>query len=586
MAGPTDATSPGWSKWDLVAAAAILVAAALLLRCAWTIYPVCGAWLDDSIYLATSKALAEGHGYRHLWLPTEPYQTKYPIFWPLVLAPVWWLTSALDRAVDLAQVLTVGLWTVGCGVTYVLLRHRLGLPWWLAGTVVVAAMVNPRTLDLVAAPMAEPLYLVATMTALLLATAGERRQALGATLAGLAAAAACLTRSVGITVVVAVVVGYVARRRWREAGLALVGPLIVLGAWNLWQRHAHASNAANPANAIYEYDLGYQSWILLDQAARVAWMNTADVLVSTLELLGSLPAPLIDGRLAPAQPFAWSVYVPAMMLAVLIIVGWLAVLRARTAPIQLYLAAYLALILVWPFSMRRFLVPLLPLFVAGLLLGVAWLVAALAAGRAHGVATPGRRRWDLRRAWDSDVLHTATFIIGGLLILPGTVTLVRAQAHPRITQEFARREAAAELIVRRTPEDAVVTLRDGALFYLRTGRKCVPTILTYDPIKLYYAEGRRWSSAGRYLSPAGVMYDEQNLRENLLRWLDSSGASYVMSYPDLDALVRCLDELTRRLPGRLVPVGVTDVSRYRLPGSTGPDPPPDVLLRYIRPTGG
>ncbi|MBK9128588.1 MAG: hypothetical protein IPM13_12440 [Phycisphaerales bacterium] len=583
MAGPTDATSRGWSRWDLVAAAAIVVAAALLLRCAWTTHPVCGAWLDDSIYLATSKALAEGHGYRHLWLPTEPYQTKYPILWPLVLAPVWWLTSDLERAVDFAQALTVALWTIGCGLSYVLLRRQFELPWWLAGTAVVAAIVNPRTLDLVAAPMAEPLFLVTTTAALLLGTA-DRRPIASAGLAGLAAAAACLTRSVGLAALAAVLLGYVVRRRWRDAGVALIAPLIVLGGWNLWQRHAHASNSANPANAIYEYDLGYQSWILLDQAARVAWMNTADVLVSTLELLGSLPSPLIDGRLAPGQSFAWSVYVPAIVLALLIIAGWLAVLRARTAPVQLYLAAYVALILVWPFSMRRFLVPLLPLLVAGLLLGIAWLVA-LAAGRARGAATPGRRRWDLLGAWESDLLRTATFIIAGLLILPGTVTLALAKAHPGLTQEFARREAAAELIVRRTPEDAVVTLRDGAFFYLRTGRKCVPTILTYDPVKLYYAEGRRWSSAARYLSPQGLEYDEQNIRENLLRWIDGSGASYVMSYPDLDSLARCLDELTRRLPGRLVPVGVTDVSRYRLPGSAGPDPPPDVLLRYIRPTG-
>src|SRR5918993_349835 len=47
-----------------------------------------GYYHDDAIYVVTAKALAEGRGYRHLHLPEEPVQTKYPVVLPALLALV------------------------------------------------------------------------------------------------------------------------------------------------------------------------------------------------------------------------------------------------------------------------------------------------------------------------------------------------------------------------------------------------------------------------------------------------------------------------------------------------------------------
>ncbi len=53
---------------------------------------IAGLYHDDGIYLACSKSLATGQGYRIISLPEQPYQTKYPILFSLLLAPVWWIS--------------------------------------------------------------------------------------------------------------------------------------------------------------------------------------------------------------------------------------------------------------------------------------------------------------------------------------------------------------------------------------------------------------------------------------------------------------------------------------------------------------
>ena len=57
----------------LLTMTALLVA----VRIVW-LPSIAGIYVDDGIYLATGKALADGQGYRHIELPGEPYQTKYP----------------------------------------------------------------------------------------------------------------------------------------------------------------------------------------------------------------------------------------------------------------------------------------------------------------------------------------------------------------------------------------------------------------------------------------------------------------------------------------------------------------------------
>src|SRR5947207_2072128 len=74
------------------------------VRLGWTILPILfagilyvlaldgnqlGFYQDDGIYAVTAKSIADGSGYRIISLPGEPYQTKYPPVFPILLSTVW-----------------------------------------------------------------------------------------------------------------------------------------------------------------------------------------------------------------------------------------------------------------------------------------------------------------------------------------------------------------------------------------------------------------------------------------------------------------------------------------------------------------
>ncbi len=67
---------------------------ALLCLCLFGLYwavalraPIAvGLWQDDAVYVATARSLAEGNGYRHIQMPGQPLQTRYPILYPAMLS--------------------------------------------------------------------------------------------------------------------------------------------------------------------------------------------------------------------------------------------------------------------------------------------------------------------------------------------------------------------------------------------------------------------------------------------------------------------------------------------------------------------
>ena len=59
-----------------------------------------GLWQDDAIYVGTAKSLAEGTGYRHIELASEPLQTKYPFLYPAILALVFWVSPGSRPGAD------------------------------------------------------------------------------------------------------------------------------------------------------------------------------------------------------------------------------------------------------------------------------------------------------------------------------------------------------------------------------------------------------------------------------------------------------------------------------------------------------
>jgi hypothetical protein len=125
----------------------VLLALVPATRLAWLArdMPHLGHFHDDSIYLVSAKSLAEGHGYRILSLPAEPFQTKYPPLWPLILAAIWKIAPHFPENLKWEMALTwlmlplfVGLawrWFRAAGLSFqtrVALCAVLALNPWMA----------------------------------------------------------------------------------------------------------------------------------------------------------------------------------------------------------------------------------------------------------------------------------------------------------------------------------------------------------------------------------------------------------------------------------------------------------------------
>src|SRR5690606_22372664 len=105
--------------------------------------PVVGAMNDDGVYVALGKAIAEGRGYRSMYLPGDPVQVRYPPALPAVLAVLWRVGGSLDAVVSLALTLNAALLAGTAALLYGFGRTRLGLHPGLA----IAFAVAPFFLD-------------------------------------------------------------------------------------------------------------------------------------------------------------------------------------------------------------------------------------------------------------------------------------------------------------------------------------------------------------------------------------------------------------------------------------------------------
>src|SRR6266567_4558667 len=100
-----------YGRWICMARRALAAAMLVVLlipaaHLAWVArdMPHLGHLHDDSIYWVAAKSLAQGHGYRILSLPQQPFETKYPPLFALALSLIWRLNPQFPENLQLATV--------------------------------------------------------------------------------------------------------------------------------------------------------------------------------------------------------------------------------------------------------------------------------------------------------------------------------------------------------------------------------------------------------------------------------------------------------------------------------------------------
>jgi hypothetical protein len=313
---------------------------------------------DDARYLILAQSLRE-FGYHDLYRVSQPLHTLYPPGYPLLL--LTWGTVFGDSFATHVM-LNVLLSGAALALLFAALK-RLTSPG-VALLCLVPLVANPLLVSRAGSLRSEPMYMFFSLLALwALARAHPGVRAL--VLAGGAALLAAAARINGLTLVAAIGLAWLFKRRFKAFAVLAAVSVLTMGTSLVW--------AALTPEALPESS--YVGDVLRGRAdprstAEILWARTGlrawRVFVETLR--AALPLPSISGT-----PVDNLVLTGAMIVSLLAgIVVWL----RRWTEASLYLLLYFLSLFTWPFVRPRFVEPILPLLVPAVVLGAAALAGA------------------------------------------------------------------------------------------------------------------------------------------------------------------------------------------------------------------
>jgi hypothetical protein len=416
-------------------------------------WPV-GVFQDDGLYVILAKSLATGEGYRFLNLPGAPNATHYPPGYPAFLAVLWKLYPDFPGNVTLfkfANAALIGLATA-LVCRFAMTRMALGSGAALAAAILFTACTPVLLLSVMV--MSEPLFLAVLLASLLLAErAADTPTVRNVVVAAMAGALLAHVRTLGLLVIPALAIVLLMRRQWRAASVAVATGAAAMGPWQLWVRN-HAHEVPALFSGKYGDYFGWWSEAVRADGTGFLW-GTAMHNVRALAAYG-LEATASGG-------FPTVVRYGAVAALAALLIGGLFRLATRAPVTASFVAAYLGVVLVWPFSPPRFLFGIWPLIGMACVMSAQWV-----AGGARGAPTAPRR------------LSRMVGALPAALLLAGYLTYnwlaVTGSAWDQLQKGVAdRAQPLAEWTVRHAPADAVLATDDDALMYLYTGRHAIPT---------------------------------------------------------------------------------------------------------------
>ncbi len=477
-----------------------------------------GVNYDDGIYVLVAKALAQGEGYRLTWLPVNLPAIKYPPVYPFSLVPFWLLSDSPETALG-AMKLANGVYIGLAAGLFVFLLSDLGivrLP--LAGVLALVGFASGSMMLVSSGLLSEPLYLVLLPLALwlidrLTPQSGHREVAIAAVAAGLVA----LTRMVGISLLVAMLLAVAFRCGRRRALTAVVASAVLVGPWFVFTLSAAGEI---PATLIPNYGSYAQLYLASIAGSPLAALDIVATNVGAL--LQTLGAKFMTGS-ALAQSLAGG------LLLVIALVGSRKLFRSVPATAS-YPWLYLAIVCVWSFPPFRFAFVLFPLLLALAAVGYQEMAALLVDGNAKRAGETRVRRG----------LVQAAPLIG--LIVIGYLAFREARALDRRVwdgSQILKSEVGAEVLnwvsTNTDPRD-VIAYEFDPLIALHTGRRAVPN--NYESVHVWYR---------RQTPPV----------EPLARLLRDMGVRYLAVRRDIPAVAEPIDALAGRYPNSLSLIHVT-----------------------------
>jgi hypothetical protein len=442
---------------------------------------------DGAGYAVLAEALRSGHSYREIDHPDQPPHAHYPPGYPVALALLWAVTG---RSVAAARV-----GSVVCTTAATLLAW-----WWLRGIypargaliLGVALAVNWTWIRAGGEVQSEPLFFLLQALALLSTVWAARWGSLrrGVVL-GLVLAACALTRHVGLCLALASGWELILRRRRATVVAAMATVAVLVAPWVIWLATVqHNTQVALLARGSLPARIASNAWFYV--------LRLPDQITGPLVEIGT-----VFGRSAA---LALVVMIWAVLASGVTIFGWL---RASRMPRRRLAARVplltLGLLLVWPFTEAgRFLIPLVPFLLVGMVEGMVGLAAVL------GLRRRTARPWAMGLVLAASIPYSAY-----------RLATDKAGAEQRAQADF---DAACAWIAQHGDHPGpVLTRQPGEVFWL-TGRRA---LLPPD-------DERAIDQAVDHYGVAYLFVDEQRYAQAPASPL----ARYVADHPDRVELVR------------------------------------------------
>lgn len=373
--------------------------------------PIDTRW-DAGVYYVLGTSLAEGKGYRLLNEPGQIQAIQYPPLLPAIVAVHQWILRTSDPVV-------VGLWlrrswiVLSClYIPCTFLLARLFLPWYYALLLSSVCALNFEMCFLSTLCFAElPFALLSTLSAFLYCRSSSSMTRL---LAGSAAIACYLLRTVGVTLLVAWIADAVLRKQFRRAALRAAVALVPIF---LWQFYIHKVESGQEyKHPAYAYQRDPSSFYNVSYATNVSLKapfepelgraNVRDLMIRFVKNAATMPHFLGESvtaydwiiekhlhvltmRLKLGTSPQWCVPVIQNVLGCLVIAGVVWQFWRK----QWFIATYTTLTIVavssspWPEQFVRYFTPLVPFLLLALF---SWLLWIEKASRRFLPSVPGK----------------------------------------------------------------------------------------------------------------------------------------------------------------------------------------------------
>ena len=359
---------------------------------------------DELEYIALSHSIDQG-SYREIYLADHPRAVKYPPAFPAWIALV--RRVAGDR---IDAVLAMNLVFIAASLALLFIAARQLLGGWLAVAFLALCVINPWVLETGGNKMSEAPFLFFTTAALFLAwkaSATAYARVLGVVALALLA---FLTRSAGLTTVVAVGVWLWSRRSPRELLTYAVAAAFVVGGWMGYATLVKDRDVSSTyVRDLAGSDAGADPTAALKRIATRSFDGT--MVLATRTLTWTLAMPTIEGT--SIDNAAWLGAICVLLLAGVVL------LWNRWRAMSAFLVLYGMLLVAWPYTQDRLVGVVVPMIFLAMLLGARTLaerlprrvgvaaVAVLVALMALGNAQRGLGRDAERRQCDRALPYTS-----------------------------------------------------------------------------------------------------------------------------------------------------------------------------------